>query len=291
MPIIFASAEQAQASVFKGYEYGAVDYLLKPIDPVIVRSKVHVFAELYRKELARNAAEEELRRSNADLDQFASFVAHDLQAPLRRIVNGAAILDEQCGKTLDPESKRWLRMMTENSQRMHMLVEDLLTYSKAGRSKETSTVHLDGLVAEVVGDLAAAIEDSGAKIHYASLPKVVGNALALRQVVQNLLGNAIKYRRKGVPPEVKLTVEKRGTDWWFQFRDNGIGIDPAQIGELFMIFRRLHGAKEYPGTGIGLAICKKIVERQGGKIWVESVPGQGSAFQFTWPEAPENTET
>lgn len=291
IPLIFASGhQQTQLDVFKGYETGAVDYLLKPIDATVVRSKVNVFAELSRKELARRKAEaelakyaEELKRSNSELDQYASVAAHDLQAPLRRIMSCVGIFNEEYGDKLGPDAKKWLEMMNENSKRMQTLISDLLAYSKVGKSQTAMPLDVGKTITEVLEDLAHFIEESGAKISYRDLPVVHVGALDLRQLLQNLIGNAIKYRKKDSEPEVRISAEKRDAMWLFQVADNGIGIDPTQQSKLFAIFSRLHNGPEYPGTGIGLAICKKVVERYGGKIWIESEVGKGSTFQFTLP--------
>src|SRR6185437_15928290 len=234
IPIIFASGhQQTQSDIFKGYETGAVDYLMKPLDPTIVRGKVNVFAELCRKERARARAEaalakqaKELQRSNAELDQYASVAAHDLQAPLRRIANYAGIFTDQYRGKLDPEAERWLTTMGENIHRMQALISDLLTYSKVGRKQETEKLDLSKLIKEVLEDLSAHIEESGAKISCGDLPTLTANKLDLRQLMQNLIGNAIKYRRKGVAPEVRIASERKGSEWTFSISDNGLGISP-----------------------------------------------------------------
>jgi two-component system, sensor histidine kinase and response regulator len=294
IPIIFASGEQATADVFKGYETGAIDYLIKPLEPVIVRSKIHVFAELYRRELARNRAEaalakyaDELRRSNAELDQYASVVAHDLQAPLRRIVACVGMINESYREKLGGEAESWFKMMTDNAKRMQSLIEDLLTYAKVGREQKPEKMDLAKVISEVIADLSMPIEESRTKISYQNMPTVTAGALDLRQLMQNLIGNAIKYRKKNMAPEVHISAERRGSFWSLRVKDNGIGIDPAFKEKLFVLFGRLHNDSEYSGTGIGLAICKKIVERYGGKIWVESALESGSTFHLTLPDSGE----
>jgi two-component system, sensor histidine kinase and response regulator len=292
IPIIFASAhERAQEDMFKGYETGAVDYLLKPLEATVVRSKIHVFAELYRKEQARKRAEmvleeyaQELARSNAELDQYASVVAHDLQAPLRRIIGGAENLGAQNRAMLGPESERWIVMMVENAKRMQSLIRDLLTYSQVGRGQVPSKLDLKNVISEVLQDLSVAIEESEAVVIFADMPVVAACPLDLRQLMQNLIGNAVKYRRKEVKPEIHISAEKQGTRWSIRVSDNGIGFDPKYKDKLFVLFSRLHSISDIPGTGIGLAICKKIVERYGGHIEVDSEPGKGSTFQFSLPD-------
>ena len=291
VPIIFASGhQQAQTDVFKGYETGAVDYLLKPLDPTIVRSKINIFAELYRKDLGRKRAEaalteyaEELRRSNAELDQYASIAAHDLQAPLRRINSCAELLSEKYKGEIDGEADKWLKMMCENSTRMQALIRDLLDYAKVGKKQKTVSMDLSSVVDGVLKDLSQVVDDSGAKVVHENLPTVVASLLDMQQLMQNLIGNAIKYRKKGTPPDIHLSAEKKNSMWLCKIRDNGIGIEPIYQEKLFILFSRLHSGSDYPGTGIGLAICKKIVEKYGGKIWLESFLGEGATFCFTLP--------
>lgn len=291
MPIIFASGSQrTESDVFKGYENGAIDYLLKPLDASIVRSKIRVFAELYRRRLESKRNEEklaayaeELKRSNAELDQFASIAAHDLQAPLRAIDNGAGILAEDFQGKLGGDADKWLGRIRSNAERMRVLINDLLSFAKVGRRQPSIDLDLSRLVGEVLRDLATAIEESGAKISYENLPQIVASPLELRQLLQNLLSNAIKYRKKETPPEIQFSVKQQEEMWLFQIRDNGMGIDPSHREKVFEIFSRLHSAADIPGTGIGLAICKKIVEHHGGKIWFESQVGEGCTFSFTLP--------
>jgi signal transduction histidine kinase len=298
IPIIFASGNQrTEADIFKGYETGAVDYLLKPLDATIVRSKVNVFAELYRHELALKRAKtllaeyaKDLQRSNEELDQFAHIAAHDLQAPIRAIAGYAEMLTEDCMEQLGDTGKEWLQRITERTARMHSLIQDLLVYSKAGRKQPSVSFDVSKTVVEVTQDLSQHIKESGAKIILGNLPTLVASPLELRQLMQNLIGNAIKYQKKDTPPEVHVSAEKADGNWRFKISDNGIGIQTEHMNKLFVIFSRLHTSNEYQGTGIGLAICKKIVARHHGKIWVESEPGKGSAFYFTLPadELPDS---
>ena len=284
IPILFASGhQQTEVDIFKGYETGAVDYLLKPLDPTVVRSKVSVFAELFRKELACKRVEEQLKRSNEDLDHFASVAAHDLQAPLRAIAGGSKALSEDFKDKLGQDGEKWLKMISENVKRMENFIDDLLSYSKVGTEHDLLPLKLTGVMSEVLQNLALPIKESGAKVHYENLPGTVhAGRSELHQLLQNLIGNAIKYRKKDAAPEIKVSVEDENGDWHFQIADNGIGMEAQFLGKIFIIFRRLHN-KEYPGTGIGLAVCKKIVERRGGRIWVESTLGKGSTFHFLWP--------
>jgi signal transduction histidine kinase len=227
---------------------------------------------------------EELRRANGDLEQFAYSVSHDLQEPLRQVAVYSQLLEKRYASTLEPKALDYLGYCVEGAHRMEMLINDLLAYSQAGRSDLDSPalVDLHAVLDSVRKNLATTIEESGAVITIPSLPKVQGDAVPLTQLFQNLISNAIKYRSDRVP-EISVTAVADGARWRFRVQDNGIGIASEYRTQVFGIFKRLHDRKAYPGTGIGLAICQKIVERYGGRIWVESEPGEGSSFFFTLP--------
>jgi light-regulated signal transduction histidine kinase (bacteriophytochrome) len=230
------------------------------------------------------APNEELRRANADLEQFAYSASHDLQEPLRQVALYSQMLQKQYGSKLEEKAIQYLAYCVEGAQRMEMLVRDLLAYSQAGRSEASlaAAIDLNEVIESVRKNLAAAIEETGAVITASPLPKISGDAVPLTQLFQNLVANAIKYRSETVP-EIAIRATRDGSFWLFSVRDNGIGIEPEFRRQIFGIFKRLHDRAAYPGTGIGLAICQKIVERYGGRIWVESEPGRGSAFLFTLP--------
>lgn len=184
---------------------------------------------------------------------------------------------------LDQDADEFIGFAVDGVIRMQDLINDLLAYSRVGtRALQVDTVDTGRLLDQVVGDLAAAIEESSATVSHGPLPTLPGDPTQLKQLFQNLLANAIKFRGER-PPEVQVTAERQGDAWVFAVRDNGIGIEPEYRERIFVLFQRLHTRAEYPGTGIGLAICKKIVERRGGRIWVESEPGQGTTFRFTLP--------
>jgi PAS domain S-box-containing protein len=239
----------------------------------------------------RKGAEEELKntaaelaRSNRDLAQFAAAASHDLQEPLRTIQGHLGIVERRLSDKLDEGTRRSMEFAVEGAARMEALIRDLLAYSRAGQAgKEFVEVDMEALLSEVVEGLRASIEAAGASVLHEPLPKIKAQATQMSQLIQNLLGNAIKYRSKDNKPEIHVGARREGGAWTFQVRDNGIGIRPQDAERIFLIFHRLHTRQEYPGTGIGLAICKKIVENQGGRIWVESKPGEGSAFFFTIP--------
>ena len=231
----------------------------------------------------------ELVRSNEDLQQFAYLASHDLQEPLRAVTGFAALLKESYGGQLDAKADQWINFITDGSMRMSGLIQDLLAYSRVDRrGLEFAPVNLRDALDDAQANLRAAIGESGAEILAEGLPMVQGDATQLALLFQNLVGNAIKFRREGVAPRIRIGAKQQDGHWSISVQDNGIGIPPEHSERVFMIFQRLHGRSErYPGTGIGLAICKRIVERHGGRIWVESTPGEGSTFNFTIPSGKE----
>ncbi len=302
VPIIFVSAiDQTQNHALKGYSLGAVDYLPTPATPEVLRSKVAVFIELFKKtqevgrqeralralnaQLEQRVAERtaELQRSNEELQQFAYVVSHDLQEPLRVVASYVQQLAERYQDKLEAEANELISYALDGAKRMQQLIVDLLAYSRIETTgQEFAPTDCEGVLQRVLGDLRVAIEESGAEVTHDPLPQVMADNVQLGQVLQNLLGNAIKFRSQE-PPRIHVSARQEGQQWVFSVRDNGIGINPRYAERIFGIFERLHPRTEYPGTGIGLAICKKIVERHGGQIWVESEPGKGAAFFFTLP--------
>lgn len=232
--------------------------------------------------LARRA--EELARSNSELQQFAYVASHDLQEPLRIISSYAQLLDRRFGAKLDGEAKEFMAFIVDAAQRMQRLINDLLDYSRVGtKGSEMAPVDTGEVLAEATANLKVAIEEAGAEITCDGLPTVLGDRRQLVQLFQNLLSNAVRFKAS-LPPRVHVSAATKGREWVFSIKDNGIGIDPQFRDRIFIIFQRLHGREDYPGTGIGLAICQKIVLRHKGKIWVESRPGEGSTFFFTLPK-------
>jgi light-regulated signal transduction histidine kinase (bacteriophytochrome) len=232
---------------------------------------------------AVEARSQALARSNTDLEQFAYVASHDLQEPLRMITGYLQLLERRYKEQLGPDADTFIAYAVDGATRMQRLTQDLLAYSRVEiQGKSFAPMHCEELLERARTNLRVALAESGAVITHTSLPVVMADDVQLTQLFQNLLSNALKFC-EAKPPRIHITAERQGTAWVFAICDNGIGIEPQYAERIFVIFQRLHGRASYPGTGIGLAICKKIVERHGGRIWVESTPGQGATFYFTLP--------
>jgi signal transduction histidine kinase len=226
---------------------------------------------------------EELRRSNAELEQFAYVASHDLQEPLRMVASYMQLLAERYQGQLDAKADKYIGYAVDGARRMQALINDMLALSRVNsRGAVFAPADCNSVIGRVLHDLDANIRQSKALVECEGLPTVVADERQLGQLFQNLVGNALKFRAQEAP-HVRLRAEPRQGAWLFSVQDNGIGIDPEHTDKIFILFQRLHSRQKYDGTGIGLAICKKIVERHGGRIWVESQPGKGSTFKFTLP--------
>jgi signal transduction histidine kinase len=335
IPIIFITAHNYDEDIiFKGYRMGGVDYIYKPINPELLRVKVAVFVDLYRKNqqllqhekklLATNqslqkeiedrkASEEKVRQLNAqllenntnlkamneELDQFAYVASHDLQEPLRKImVFSDKILTKN---NLDEEGIKYFDKIIGSSKRMQSLINDLLSFSRHSMSSsDFKRTDLNLLVRQATGELEIAIEKSKAQVHIGELPEVWVIPGLMQQLFYNLIGNALKFRKKEVSPEIYISAEKMKLTELSQYisdtgktsfykisvADNGIGFDPKYAEEIFMVFKRLHSYHEFEGTGVGLSICKKIIEKHNGFIKADSKVNEGSVFWIALPEKP-----
>lgn len=325
IPIIFITAHnQEEENIFKGYRMGGVDYIYKPINPELLRTKVSIFVELYRKnqQLAAHetqllAANKSLQKEiedrkisedkikflniqlvennthllaiNEELDRFAYVASHDLQEPLRKImVFGDKILMKQN----DPkEVEKYLKKIISSSHRMQSLINDLLQFSRQTVNPEDFVnTNLNELVNEVKIELEIEIEKNKARVNVAGLPVVVAVPGLMRQLFYNLINNAIKFRKKDIDPVIDITCEKiinhsnNTNSFRITVSDNGIGFDPTYSEEIFMVFKRLHSYHEFKGSGVGLSICKKIIDKHNGIIKGKSIPGKGSSFIIELPE-------
>jgi PAS domain S-box-containing protein len=249
----------------------------------VILSLIYDITDRKKAEIAFKEKSEELARSNQELEQFAYISSHDLQEPLRTISNYTKLFQEEYKGRLDADSDLYLEFINGATSRMQSLILDLLKYSRVGRNKEVSEIDCNKIVQDVLLDMTVALDESKAKVIADRLPMVKGYS-DLQSLFQNLITNAIKFRKKDVDPVIHITAQEKHTEWLFSISDNGIGIDKKYYDRIFNVFQRLHTAKEYPGTGIGLALCKKIIELHRGEIWLESVQGKGTTFYFTIPK-------
>ena len=239
--------------------------------------------ELKRQQASLEQLAVELKRSNEDLEQFAYVASHDLQEPLRMIASYLQLIERRYKGKLDGQADQFIEFAVNGATRMQTLIRDLLTYSRIGvHRKDPKPVDVSATVKFALENLKVAIAEKQASIMVDPLPTVVGEATLLTQLFQNLVDNGIKFCTEATP-RIHISASREGAEWIFSVADNGIGIDPQYLDHVFVIFKRLHGRDHYPGTGIGLAICKRIVDRQGGRIWAESEPGKGTAFKFSIP--------
>jgi PAS domain S-box-containing protein len=252
--------------------------------PVGIASTERDITERKRTEEALKKTAADLERSNKELEQFASVASHDLQEPLRMISSYTQLLAQRYEGQLDEKTQKYIGYAVDGALRMQRLIDDLLIFSRIGtRGGPLERMDSGSALAEAINNLGTMVEESGAILTHDELPTVRVKPSQLVMVFQNLLSNAIKFHSEA-PPRVHVSAEDQGREWVFSVKDNGIGIDPQYKDRVFVIFQRLHTGQEYPGTGIGLAVCQRIVERHGGKIWFESEPGRGSTFYFTIPK-------
>ncbi len=241
-------------------------------------------AKVERYNVILSRTTEELKRSNVELERFAYIASHDLQEPLRMVASFVKMLENQYGSKLDDKAVKFIHYAVDGAERMQTLINDLLKYSRTGTQNITlAPTDLGKVLDNVLNNLQIRISERGAHINYNHLPVITADEVQTNQLFQNLIENAIKFC-PGKTPEIGISVADNKDEWLFSFSDNGIGIDPKYFERIFIIFQRLHTRNEYSGNGIGLALCKKIVENHGGRIWVESEAGKGSVFYFTIPK-------
>jgi PAS domain S-box-containing protein len=258
------------------------------------RGRLIGFAKILSDETARKQLQDSLTESNTALEQFAYVASHDMQEPLRTMTAFAQLLSTNYRGRLDAEADKFLDFIITGAQRMSSLIHDLLAYARLTTENERpSSIALDEDLEAALTHLDQAIAESGASITHDPLPTLAVDRGQMVRLFQNLIGNAVKYRKTDEPSKVHISAEQKGPEWVISVRDNGIGFDPKFASAIFMPFKRLHSAEEYPGTGVGLAICQRIVQAQGGRIWAESAPGEGTTFSFTLPvesrAAPNHT--
>ena len=276
-----------------GYEFRIINkqakikWVLETVVPIYYRRKRATLGSLIdvteRKQMEERLQQitAEMQRSNTELEQFAYVISHDLQEPLRMVSSYTQLLAKRYSNKLDDDADEFISYAVNGAKRMQTLLHDLLEYSRVGtRGKPFSPVNCEHVVEQAMANLKIAIKECSASVSYDTLPTVIGDEGQLVRLFQNLIGNALKFRQDEAP-QVQITAQRRNNIVTFSIKDNGIGIDPQHSQSIFEIFRRLHTREEYPGTGMGLAICKKIVERHGGHISVQSQPGQGSTFYFS----------
>jgi signal transduction histidine kinase len=286
IPFILVTGSLGEVAAVECIKAGVTDYVLKGS---LARLPIAITRALREQELKtqKKKTETELARSNRDLQQFASVASHDLQEPLRMVAAYTELLSKRYKKG-DDQTDKYIHYIVDGSTRMQSLIRDLLGFARiGGAATELTAADCNPLLEAALLNLAASIQESGARIVREQLPIVMGNGPQLQQVFQNLIGNAIKFRG-AVPPVIKISAELRNKEWIFAVSDNGIGIAPENAKTIFAVFQRLHTRKEYAGNGIGLAICKRVIERQGGTIWMESPAQGGTTFKFTLRAKPRS---
>src|SRR5256885_8454374 len=297
IPVIFMTALADTGDKLTGFAAGAVDYVTKPLNgaEVLARIEPHLTlyalrqqlatqnAQLQREIAAREETQTALERSNAELEQLAYVASHDMQEPLRMVASYLQLVAQRYRGQLDADADEFIGYAVDGAKRMQALINVLLAYSRVGtKARPFEPTDCARVLDTAFANLRIALKESGAQVSHGPLPVVMGDAMQLTQVFQNLVGNALKFKRVE-PLQVHVGAEPQDGCWRFSVTDNGIGIASEYHQRIFVLFQRLHGRAEYPGTGIGLAICKKIVERHGGTIEVSSQPGVGSTFSFTIP--------
>ena len=286
LPIIVLTVLDNEEVAIAALREGAQDYLVK--GEIKKRSLVRAIRYAIERQQTLDKLQHlnnELKRSNDELERFAYIVSHDLQQPLQSILGFGRLLALTQRAQLDDATNGYVNHIITASQRMSQLIQDLLAYARVGAGEQPDEpTDCNQLVQTIIAEIAPTVEAVQAEVAIQSLPTVIGKPSQLRQLFQNLLSNALKYHAADRVPQVTISVERQEKDWRFSIQDNGIGIEPTYFDEIFQIFHRLHSREDYPGTGIGLATCKKIVENHNGRIWVASEPSVGTTVYFTLPD-------
>ena len=272
------ASSTSPGNMVDGLNGGADSYLTEPIEPAVLVATIRAL-------LRAREAEESLRRSNEELQQFAYMVSHELSEPLRMVSTYTQLLANRYAEKLDQTADDYIAITVGAAKRMQSFVQDVLNYSAAGAPDDLfELVSAEAVLAKALFELQLIVKESGAIVTHDPLPTIPGNEGRLVRLFANLIGNSIKYRRAETP-RIHISAREWDGFWQFAFRDNGIGINPEYWERIFTVFKRLHGS-EYPGSGVGLALCKRVVENHGGTIWLESAEGEGSTFYFTIPQLP-----
>jgi signal transduction histidine kinase len=282
IPLILVTGTLADTIAVDCIKQGATDYVLKG---ALARLPIAIRRALQEKNLReqRKRVEENLAHSKRDLDLYAHVASHDLQEPLRMVVSYTQLLAARYSGRLDEDADQFIGYAVDGARRMQALLKDLLSvFGDLETKTDYGNTECDAALAHALQNLASAIKESAAIISYGPLPSIAAEPGHLVNLFENLIGNSVKFRAKEIPT-IRISAEREGTNWIFAVADNGIGISPEYRDRIFVIFQRLHNREEYSGNGVGLAISKKIVEHYGGRIWVESEPGRGSTFKFTFP--------
>ncbi|HEY0791483.1 MAG TPA: ATP-binding protein [Chthoniobacterales bacterium] len=300
LPFLFVSGTMGEDVVVEAMQAGADDYIVKSsakrLVPAVERALQAAESRREHEKLKRTVTLEreqafarvqmslaEVTDANTALQEFAHVASHDLQEPLRAVAGCGQLLQRKYLGKLDPQAEQLIQMMVDGSARMKAMIAGLLAFSLAGRNENLETINANTALQQALAQLSSAIAESKAEIVAADLPTLRFAKIQLVQVLQNLVGNAIKYGSRSTP-RIEVSARRQEDGWVFRVADNGIGFEPEYADKLFEIFKRLHTREVYPGTGIGLALVKRAVELRGGRIWAESIPGQGSTFFFTVPD-------
>tara|TARA_Y100001980_G_C14556826_1_gene350867 strand:- start:39590 stop:40729 length:1140 start_codon:yes stop_codon:yes gene_type:complete len=286
MPFIFISAIYTDSiNIFQGYEKGAFSYITKPFEPRVLLAKVKFFIDKHRKEKALEAKTRQLEIMNDELKSFSYSVSHDLRAPLRAISGFSNALRTKAADQLKEEHQRYLNMIVDNVERMNQLINDLLAFSRMSRQEQNFTVvDMQVLVKTVFDELMQSHETNSPKLKISELPEVTADEKMMHQVMTNLIGNAIKYSKGTNQPKIEIGGEIGEDEIIYYIKDNGVGFNTEYYDKMFQLFQRLHTDDEFEGTGVGLAIVKRIIDRHHGRVWAESVISKGSTFYFSMPK-------